>query len=147
MNMTIRPLTPAERQFTYSQSQQIAEATGCIGHLRADMGSNGLGFYSTWDDHCGELKTQEFKDELDDVINAQRFDSAYDGILKDRSALSRYCYAHPDTAYGNDREYGIRVDTARYAYLLRLNPYRGEYNLYCYSYERDKLDLYLKGQE
>ncbi len=147
MNMTIRPLTPAERQFTYSQGQRIFEAAGCIGHLRADMGSSGTGFYSTWDDHCGELKTQEFKDELDGVINALRFDSAYGGILKDRPALSRYCYAHPATEYGNDREYGIRVDTARYAYLMRLNPNRGEYNLYCYSYERDKLDRYLKSQE
>ena len=48
MNMTIRPLTPTERDFTYSQQQEIMEQAGCIGYLRADMGSSGKGFFSTW---------------------------------------------------------------------------------------------------
>lgn len=147
MNMTIRPLTPAERKFTYAQSWRIIEQTGSIGYLRADMDSSGTGFFSSWEDHCKELKTQAFKDEFDDVINALRFNSAYDGILKDRSALSRYCCTHPATSYGNDREYGIRVDTAQYAYLMRLNPHKGEYNLYCHCYERERLDRYMKDAE
>ena len=46
MNMTIRPLTPTERDFTYSQQQEIMEQAGCIGYLRADMGSSGKGFFS-----------------------------------------------------------------------------------------------------
>jgi hypothetical protein len=35
----------------------------------ADMDSNGEGFFSSWDDFRKDLKTQEFKDELDAVIN------------------------------------------------------------------------------
>ncbi len=35
----------------------------------------------------------------------------------------------------------------KYAYLLRLNPDRGEYNLYCYCYRRDWLDQHLKDAE
>lgn len=144
MNITIRPLTPTERGFTYSQRLEIMERADCIGYLRADMGSSGKGFFSTWNDYRRDLKTQTFKTEFDSVINSLRFDAAYDGILKDRFAMSRYCYTHPDTSYGNNREYGIRVDTEQYAYFMRLNPNKGEYNLYCYCYEREWIDEILE---
>ncbi|MBQ7767803.1 MAG: hypothetical protein IJ403_02855, partial [Oscillospiraceae bacterium] len=72
MEMTIRPMTPQERNYSYSQSQQLTMQTGCIGHLRADFGSNGLGFFSSWDDHRADLKNDAFKAEFDDVINGLR---------------------------------------------------------------------------
>ena len=56
--MDFRVLLPEERKYTYSQSQQINMQTGCIGHLRADMDSNGEGFFSSWDDFRKDLKTQ-----------------------------------------------------------------------------------------
>ncbi|HHZ07051.1 MAG TPA: hypothetical protein GX401_09810 [Clostridiales bacterium] len=139
--MDFRVLQPAERNYTYSQSQQISMQTGCIGHLRADMDSNGEGFFSSWDDFRKDLKTQEFKDEFDSVINDLRKDG---NILRNRSTLSKYCFSTPDSAFGNDREYGVRVDTEKYAYLMRLNPYKGEYNLYCYCYRRDWLDQHME---
>lgn len=71
MNITIQPATPAERLYAYSQSQQIDSQIGCIGHLRADFGS-GKEFYTTWFDHRRDLKTQDFKDEFDAVINSLR---------------------------------------------------------------------------
>ena len=43
--------------------------------------------------------------------------------------------------------YGVRVDTEKYAYLLRLNPNAGDYNLYCYCYRRDWLDDHIKQAE
>lgn len=142
--MDFRVMKPEERNYTYSQSQQISMQTGCIGHLRADMDSNGEGFFSSWDDFRKDLKTQEFKDEFDEVINELRKD---DGILHNRGALSKFCLSTPDSSFGNDREYGVRVNTEKYAYLMRLNPYRGEYNLYCYCYVRDWLDKHLKQAE
>ena len=66
--MDIRALKPEERNYTYSQSQQISMQTGCIGHLRADMDSNGEGFFSSWDDFRKDLKTQEFKEIVDSGI-------------------------------------------------------------------------------
>ena len=45
--------------------------TGFIGYLRADMDSNGEGFFSTWNDFRKDLKTQAFKDEFDEVIAEQ----------------------------------------------------------------------------
>lgn len=148
MDITIRPMTPQERLYSYSQSQQITMQTSCIGHLRADMGKDGDEFWSTWDDHRADKKTEEFKAEFDEVINALRFDESFGGILKSRGALSHYCYSHPESSFGGDgREFGFRADTAQYAYLLRLNPNRGEYNLYCYCYERKWLDRHIKQAE
>ena len=144
MNMSIRPITPEERAFTYSDEQVIMEQMGCIGYLRADMDSSGKGFFSTWNDFRPDLKTQAFKGEFDAVINALRFDDACSGILKDRDSLARYCYSHPDTSYGNSREYGIRADTEDNAYYMRLNPHKGEYNLYCYCYKSSLLAAYIR---
>ena len=138
MDMSIRSMLPEEQKYTYTQSTQIAAQTGCIGHLRADLGS-GEAFFSSWEDHGGDEKTQAFRDELDSVINALR-----KGILKSRSELSKYCYSHPEAGFGNDREWGLRVNTERYSYLMRLNPNKGEYNLYCYCYRRDWLDQHIE---
>lgn len=144
--MELRVILPEERKYTYSQSQQISMQTGLIGHLRADMDSNGEGFFSSWDDFRKDLKTQEFKDEFDEVINELRKD---ENLLCNRSILSKYCFSHSDSTFGkdnlgNEREYGVRVDTEKYAYLMRLNPYKGEYNLYCYCYRRDWLDQHIE---
>ena len=89
MDMTIRAATPAERHYTYKQSKQLMGQTGCIGHLRGDMGRDGTGFYTSWDDHNRDLKSDAFKAEIDDVVNAMRFDPQYGGIFKDRSSLAR----------------------------------------------------------
>lgn len=145
MSLTIRPLTPAERKYTYAQSRQLIGQTGSIGHLRADFG-DGEQFYSTWFDHQEDRKTQEFKNELDNVINSMRL--ASDGILASRSRMAAYCRKHPESRYGPDSsDYGVRADTEQYAYLLRLNPNRGEYNLYAYCYVRESLDRHLKNAE
>lgn len=145
----IRPVTLPERSYTYSQSQQISMQTGFIGYLRADMDSNGEGFFSSWNDFRKDLKTQAFKDEFDEVINGFR-DEGY--FLHNRAALSKYCNSHPEASFGkdslgNEREYGVRVNTDQYAYLMRLNPHKGEYNLYCYCYVREWLDRHLKQAE
>ena len=144
MNITIRPMTPAEHNYYYSWSPRLMAVAGCIGHLRGDMGHEGNGFYTTWFDHQEDLKTQDFKTELDTVVNAMRFDPACGGVLSSRGKLAAYCYAHPDSRIGRDScEYGFRADTEDYAYMLRLNPNRGEYNFYIYCYVRGQLDQHM----
>lgn len=149
MDMTIRSCTPSERMYTYSQSQQISMQTGHIGYLRGDMDTNGKGFFTSWNDFRTNLKTPEFKSEFDDVINALRFDVNFDGVLKNRSALMHYCYQHPDSEFegGYCKEYAFRVDTEKYSYLLRLNPNKGDYNLYCYCFVQEWLNSHLKNAE
>lgn len=122
MELNLRPMTEAERLYCYGQSQQIMAQTGCVGHLRADMDTDGRGFFSSWDDHIGYLKTQEFKDEFEVVIDSLRFDS---GVLANRTAVQKFCAAHPEAQITPDRpDYGFRTDTVQYAYLFRLNPTR-----------------------
>ena len=144
MDLTIRPMTPQERMYSYSQSAQIESQTGCIGHLRGDLDSSGDAFISTWTDHRGDLKSKEFKDEFDEVINTLRFDKQYGNALNDRRSLSVFCHSCPESSFGNEREYGFRADTPRYTYMLRLNPFKGEYNVYCYCFQRSWLDQHLE---
>ena len=146
MKMTIRPMLPSERKYTYAQSQQIMGQTGSIGRLRGDFGSGGEEFFTSWDDHSERLKTQEFKEELDAVINALRSDEQYGGILASRGKMSAYCHKNPESGFDGSytREYGFRVDTENHSYLFRLNPSKGDYNLYCFCYRRDWLDSHIQ---
>ena len=45
------------------------------------------------------------------------------------------------------RNFGFRIDTDEYAYMLRLNPNKGEYNAYIYAYDREMLDMFLQPQQ
>lgn len=144
MDLNLRPMTETERMYSYTQSHQLMMQTGCIGHLRGDFGSNGEGFYSTWDDHRFDIKSDAFKLEFDAVINALREDARYGSVLSSRRAMRSYCTKHGDSSFHNDRnEYGFRGDTAHYSYFLRLTPNKGDYNIYCYCYLRQWLDRHM----
>ena len=147
MELTLRPMTQAEQAYCYTQSQQICMQTGLIGHLRADFGSNGTGFYSTFFDFRDSLKSDDFRAEFDEVINALREDKQFGGILANRTAMSKYCNKHPGSSIEPDYNYGFRADTAHYSYMLRITPRKGEYNLYCYCYLRQWLDGHMKRAE
>ena len=89
MELTMRTATPAERLYTCGQSTQIEGQTGCVGHLRADMGEDGKGFFKTWVDHRQSLGTEEFHAEFESVLNALVGDEQYGGFLKSRDATRR----------------------------------------------------------
>ena len=145
MDLDMRALTEKEDKYTFSNSMQISMQCGLIGHLRADMDSDGNGFFSSWEDYRKELKTDEFKDEFDKVINLLREEG---DILYNRKSLAKYCYSSPQAKMNNEQDYyGVRVDTEKYAYLCRLNPNKGEYNLYCYCYIKDWLDKHIRSAE
>ena len=87
-DFTLRPLTVPERKYTYAQSSQLQGQTGNIGYLRGDFGSSGDQFYTTWFDTRPQWKSDEFKRDLDDVINALRSEEY--GLLQSRSQMVRY---------------------------------------------------------
>lgn len=87
--MKIRPLHTDEQKYTYRQSTQIEGQTGSIGYLRGDFGAGGKEFFSSWFDHRRDLKTDEFKSALDEVINALRSEEY--GLLKSRTAMGAVC--------------------------------------------------------
>jgi len=143
----MRTATPAERLYTSGQSTQIAGQTGCIGHLRADMGDDGKGFFKTWVDHRQNLGTEEFHAEFESVLNALVGDEQYGGFLKSRDAMRDFCQERPESGFNEGFAFGFRADTAQYSYLIRLNPYKGEENLFIYCYRRDWLDGHMKHAE
>ena len=133
--MDIRPLTPTEQKYTYAQSMQLEGQTGTIGHLRGDFATTGYGFYTTWFDTRPQWKSDEFKADLDTVINALREDK---GLLHNRYGMSAFARHFPESAIKGNycTEYGFRVDTEKHAFLLRCNPTKGDYNFYCYRPDR-----------
>ena len=140
-----RAMTEAEDKYTFRQSSQICGQTGLIGYLRADMDTDGENFYGTFFDWGDYLKTEEFKKEFDEVINSLREEG---DILHNRKALANYCYSNPQSKMASERDYyGVRVDSDKYTYLLRLNPNKGDYNVYCYCYVREWLDKHMKAAE
>ena len=142
MEFTSIPLKGTEYLYTYRNSQQISGQTGLVGYLRADFGSSDCGFFHTWNEFRADYNTDDFKAEFYAVIDYFR---DKDRFLHRRSDMENFCYEVGNTfEYSNGREYGVRVDTEHYAFLMRLNPYKGEYNLYCYCYRKDWLDSHLE---
>lgn len=138
---TKRAMIPEEHKYAYYQSPQISMQTGFIGYLRADLGSTGKEFYSSWNDFCEELKTDEFKAEFNTIINNERKQNC---PLHDIETLYKFCFADEQAAMDSDkRSFGYRIDTPKYTYLMRYNPHKGEYNLYCHCYKRDLLDKHI----
>lgn len=140
----IRPLNEQERKYTYSQSLQIEAQTGLIGYLRGEFPSDGQEVCTTWIDRWAQWKTQEFQDELVQLIHTLFSDQ---GLLKDKDEILKYGGEHPDTAFQGRHctEYGVRVDTAEYVYLLRCNPSQSYFFCFCYAGER--LDEHIKRAE
>ena len=132
MEFPITSMTPEERLYAYSQSSQIEEQTGCIGHLRGDFGA-GKEFYTSWFDHQKEYKDDEFKAEFDEVVNTLREKA---GLRCSRDSMNRFCFQHPEAEFEGNycTEYGFKVQTPQHTYMLRCNPNYGDYNFYLYAY-------------
>ena len=132
MKLEIISMTPQERMYSYSQSSQIEAQTGCIGHLRGDFGA-GQEFFTSWFEHRGEYKTDEFKAEFDEVVNSLR---EKNGLLFSRDSMTRYCRQRPEAEMAGNycTEYGFKLTTDQHTYMLRCNPNYGDYNFYLYAY-------------
>lgn len=139
--MNTRPLKKEEIKYTYRNCQDVSMRTGLIGYLRADLG-RGEEFYSTWWPFRENLNTPDFKKEFDNVINSLR---GIGECLFDLGTMEAFCDTDNVLRYpDNDHYYGLRVDTDQHAYLMRLYPYKGDYNLYCYCYIKEWLDSHIE---
>ena len=145
---SVRAATEPERMYTFESGTQISAQAGLIGYLRADFGSTGKMFYSTWNDFDKERNTEEFSAEFDDVINWLRSRDNADGFLRGRSEMESYCMKHDEAAFHDSFDYyGFRVDSEKYAYIMRITPRQGVYNLYCHCYIKEHLDWHLTNAE
>lgn len=134
MEAKITPMAPEEKLYSYSQSGQLEGQTGCIGHLRGDFGS-GREFFTSWFDHRKDYKTDVFRAELDEVVNALRKKEGT-GLFFSRESMGSYCRQHTEAELEGNycTEYGFKVQTPQHTYMLRCNPNYGDYNFYLYAY-------------
>lgn len=134
MEANLSAFAPEESGLFYS-GKEMDGKLGCIGHLRGDFGRSGKEFWSTWWEHQSELKTQEFRDEFNMIINSLR----KQGLLKDRDSMADYCCQHPEArmpgAWHFD-VYGFCVNTVRHRYFVRCFPHPENYNFYVYCYKK-----------
>ncbi len=142
------PASPEDAGLFYAQTPEKDEELGAIGHVRIDFGHNGCeGFYPTWWPRGPEgLNTQEFREELDVVVNDLR-----KGVLKDLSSMRRYCSGSGGAIEGGTccQNYGFTLETERYLYRLRCNPIEGDYQCYlsCFDKKAQQMGLTEKGRQ
>ena len=89
-----------------------------------------------------KFHTDDFRRECDNIINYFRFQSDTP-ILKSRIRMHNAAYDTKAEHYAGDKEiFGFRVTTEQNVYYFRCDPRQGQYNLYCYCYDRQKLEKY-----
>ena len=115
-----RPASIEEAGLFYSQLDEAGdESLGTVGHVRMDFGSSGKGFFHTWWPHNGDqFNTGEFKDDLQEVVDALRAD----GPLKDLSAMNAYCQRNGGAITQDGRSYGYIAETKHYRYCAAHRP-------------------------
>jgi hypothetical protein len=120
-----------EKLFYACDEEEILAAK--IGHMRFDFG-NGRQFYGTWFGGNETLNDDEFRAEFNEVTKILRSD-----LLKDRSAMGKFISENPSLDLGS-RGNGYKVQTDEHTYYLRCKPQPGDYDCYCFCYERELLE-------
>ncbi|WP_288695077.1 hypothetical protein [uncultured Ruthenibacterium sp.] len=143
MELEIQTMQPGERLYAYRQSTQLEGQTGGIGRLRGDFGRSGREFFTTWEDGHGRYKTDAFRQEFDRVVNTLRQPG---GLFSGRSEMARICHDHADAGFDGNycREYGFRINTQQYSYLLRCHTDPGDYNFYLFAYVTEHLGRHME---
>jgi hypothetical protein len=113
--------------------KEIAERYRAIGYLRVDFGKTGYEFWSTWFDIQPELNTNNFKLELDDIINSLREDGKNPPFMN-RNNLRMFNLTTPGKDL-NERGSGYIIRTLEYTYYFRCKPCIGDYDVYCFAYD------------
>ena len=145
MEMTFRPVTPAERLYVFDQSVQIEGQTGCVGCQEGHFDAMSKQLRTNWRGCLNELKTAEFQEEFSELWEDFFLREKFGGFLKDRETMAQFCRDHPESAFDtNHCEFDFRINSEKFSYLLRLNPRQGVYNLFCYCYRQDWLDRHMR---
>lgn len=144
--MEIRPLTEAEQKYAYKQSMQLRMQTGSIGVMNGGYKTNGE-FYCKFYDLNMQWKSGEFQEELDRIL--AHLSSAPNGFLQNLTTMRDYMKQHSENVFHGEEgtEYGFRVTTNNYAYLIRCNPAKRNDNVEIHCYVKEWLDKHIKNAE
>ena len=136
----LEAITQSEFEFTFKPDKSDIKR-GCMGYLRGDFGS-GEQFYYTWFDEDEGLKTEEFEQEFDDLVNYFR-ESESVPLLKSRADMGKVLQYIGAAPYKNDENIkGIKVVTENHTYYMRCFSQSGDYNFYIFCYSSSELRKY-----
>ena len=121
----LRPASIEEAGLFYSQVDADEDlSSGTVGHIRMDFGHVGKEFWHTWWPHNDDqFNTQEFKADLQSVVDALRTG----GPLRDLATMRSFCNQNGGKITDDGRSFGYVVDTEHYRYCLRCIPVSGDY--------------------
>jgi hypothetical protein len=140
----LSPIARDEISLCFRMEGDPGERHGSIGCLRADFGTDGRGFWTTWFDYQKHLKTPAFKAEFDNVINSLR-DDGQEPPFASHANFEAFCLATPGVK-APERGAGYMVRTQVYSYYFRCKPGSGDCSIYCFSYDNRYLLPELAGQ-
>ena len=85
------------------------------------------------------MNDAEFKETLDHVINTFR-----KHLLQDRNSMGSYLKRLPTEKIGEWQ--GFKAECNGYNFYVRCKPQAGDYDCYCYCYDRELLEQAMSGQ-
>lgn len=147
MDIQFQQLSRKEQFYCFPQSQQISMQTGLIGHVKGSWLRNPDFLVTEFRDFREELKSDAFREDLDDVFRV--FYKGENGLdlLKDHQTLEAFCKTHPEMDLRDNQHFGFRVNTDHYSYLIRVAPQSHYEEFYCYCYVRQWLDRHMQNAE
>ena len=132
MKISITAADKSEEKLFYACDEENILAAK-IGHMRFDFGT-GRQFYGSWFGTTSELNDDEFRTEFNEITKELR-----QGLLKDRTEMGKFIRENPSLDLGS-RGNGYKVQTDEHTYYLRCKPQPGDYDCYCFCYEREPLE-------
>ena len=134
--MVLEAIKMKEEKDLFFNNNDDERTLGCIGYLRGDFGGD-REFWSSWFPHkFDELNDEKFKVIFDAIINKLREPT---GVLHDRDSMKAYCRTQPHCKIEHPwgEQWGFRILTQDYALYLRCIPTPGDYNFYCFCYDKE----------
>ena len=132
MKISITAADKSEEKLFYACDEENILAAK-IGHMRFDFG-NGRAFYGSWFGGNVALNDDEFRTEFNEITKELR-----QGLLKGRTEMAKYITENQSLNLGS-RGNGYKVQTDEHTYYLRCKPQPGDYDCYCFCYERELLE-------
>ena len=150
MNYKLEQVLPGQVRLLFELDKEDTFEKHKIGHVRGYFCRSGDQFFSTWFPVHEELKTQRFKEELQQVVDELRSDLEFP-LLKNRNSMRTVCMKqpqnrvpggwHPDT-------FGFKIRTEHYWYFIKCYYGCGDYNFYINCFADDpKAEQLLAGME
>lgn len=138
--MEIRPLTQAEQKYAYRQSMQIRGQTGSIGILQGGYGADNA-FHSDFHEINNQLKTGEFEADLQEALSSGEY-----SVLENLDTMREFTLRHPQKGFPGT-EYGFRVETEKFAYLVHCSPEKESGSVEIHCYVKEWLDRHISKAE